>query len=81
MLVAFAGLVIACGTAEMAGDDSPPREEGARVEINGGRRKDARVEINGGRGKAVRSKSVSDSKDALVEINSARGRANRDCSC
>src|SRR5207249_665279 len=35
MLIAFAGLVIACGTAEMAGDDSPPRAEGTRVEING----------------------------------------------
>ena len=41
MFIAFAGLLVACGTGRVAGDDSPPREEGARVEINGARRKDA----------------------------------------
>jgi hypothetical protein len=77
MLIAFAGLVIACGTAEIAGDDSPPREEGARVELNGSRRKDARVEIMSDRGKAERIEIVSDNKDALVEINNDRSKANR----
>src|ERR1700694_2479155 len=76
MLIAFAGLVIACGTAEMAGDDSPPRDEGARGEINGGRRKDAHVEINSDHTKANRIRIISDSKDALVEVNNDRSKAN-----
>ena len=69
MLIAFAGLVIACGMAKIAGDESPPREEGARVEINGGRHKEARVEVRTDRSKANRAEIVSDSKDTLVEIN------------
>ena len=78
LLGAVAGLVIASGTAEMAGDDSPPREEGARVEINGGRPKvDARVEIKSDHTKAVRVEIVSDSKDALIQINGHRRKANR----
>jgi hypothetical protein len=77
MLVAFAGLVMACGTAELSGDDSPSREAGARVEVNGGHRKEAPVEIDGTRSKAVRVEIVSDSKDALVQINGHRRKANR----
>src|SRR5947207_9270949 len=60
MLIAFAGLIIACGTAEIAGDDSPPRAEGARVEINGGGHKGARVEVTIDRSKAKRTEILSD---------------------
>jgi len=77
MLVAFAGLVIACGTAELSGDDSPPRVDGARVEINGGDRNDAQVETKARQSQAVRVEIVSDSKDALVQINGRRRKANR----
>ena len=63
---------MALGTAQMAGDDSPPREEGARVEINGGRRRDAEVELV-----SEHRKAVSDSKDTLVEINRDRSRTVR----
>jgi hypothetical protein len=68
---------MALGTAKMAGDDSPPREEGASVEINGGHRKDARVQLVSDRSKTVRVETVSDSKDTLVEINRDRSRAVR----
>src|SRR6266446_6078179 len=77
MLIAFAGLVIACGTAKIAGDESPPREEGARVEINGSRHKEARVEVRTDRRKAKRAEIVSDSKDTVVQVNSKRRKANR----
>jgi hypothetical protein len=77
MLLAFAGLVIACGTAHLAGDDSPPPDDGARVEVNGGRRKDARVEIMRDRSMADRIAIISDSKDALVEVHNDRAKANR----
>ena len=66
---------------QIAGDDSPPREEGARVEINGGRRKDARVETCQRReAKRAASKSFSDSKDAVVEVEAgpAQSRPGRD---
>src|SRR5436190_1450984 len=70
MLVALAGMVIVCGTGEVAGDDSPRRKAEARVEINGGRRRDATVEIKRDRKRAVRVEVVSDSKDVRVEIKS-----------
>src|ERR1700682_2850903 len=72
MLFAIAGVWTASSAAEIAGDDSPPREEGARVEIKGGRRKDARVEIISDRSEADRVEIVSDSKDTLVDINGGR---------
>jgi hypothetical protein len=74
--MACAGLIVACGTAQMAGDDSPSRVEGARVEINGGRRKDVRVEI-GRQQKVDTVATVSDSKYAFVEIRSDRRKADR----
>jgi len=60
VLIAFAGLVIACGPPSMAGDDSPPSKEGGRVEIKGGPEKTASPD------------PVRDSKDAVVEIHRGR---------
>lgn len=70
MLLAIAGLVIACNTTEVAGDDGPPREGGARVEINGDSHKDPRIEIVRARARAVRMKIANESKDVVVQINS-----------
>jgi len=77
MFFAVAALFVTWGPIELAGDDSPPQEAGARVELNGGRRKDARVEIVSDRKKTARVEIVSDSKDTVVEIRSDRRRADR----
>jgi hypothetical protein len=87
MLLAFAGLAFACGIPAIGSDDNlSDRDEGARVEINGGPSKspkveltsdskEARVEINGGRNKPGRVEITSDSKDARVEINGGRNKS------
>jgi hypothetical protein len=77
LLLAVAGLVIACGTAEKAGGDDPQGEEETRVEINGTRRKNALVEIKRDRRKPGRIEIVSVRKDPLVEVRNDRSKANR----
>src|ERR1044071_7632363 len=69
MLIACGALIIACGTKEITGDDSQPREDGARVEVNGGRHKEARVDVTTDGTKAKQTEILSDSKDSLVEGN------------
>jgi len=77
ILLAFAGLVITCGAGQRAGGDNSPSEEGARVEINGDRRKHALVEVKSDRKKVNRMAAVRDSKDTVVEISSARRKPER----
>ena len=86
MLFACAGLAFAGGVPAIGSDDNlSERDQGARVEIIGGRTKagrveltseskDALVEINGGR---IESDLTSDSKDALVELNGYRSKSRR----
>ena len=73
MLLAFAGLVMASGIPELGGGDDLLSAGGAKVEINGGRRKSAQVQINLADNKAMpREAYVSDAKDAQVEVHTRR---------